>query len=29
MAMQKMPRPEAEKAAREHLKKMPAWHGRV
>jgi uncharacterized glyoxalase superfamily protein PhnB len=29
MAMQKMARPEAEKAAREHLKKMPAWHGRV
>jgi uncharacterized glyoxalase superfamily protein PhnB len=29
MAMQKMPRPQAEKAAREHLKKMPAWHGRA
>lgn len=29
MAMQKLPRPDAEKAAREHLKKMPAWHGRV
>jgi uncharacterized glyoxalase superfamily protein PhnB len=25
MAMQKMPRPQAEKAAREHLAKMPAW----
>lgn len=25
MAMQKMQRPEAEKAAREHLAKMPAW----
>jgi uncharacterized glyoxalase superfamily protein PhnB len=25
MAMKKMPRPEAEKAAREHLSKMPAW----
>ena len=29
MAMQKMPREKAEKAAREHLAKMPAWHGRV
>ncbi len=29
MGMQKMPRAEAEKAAREHLKKMPAWHGRA
>lgn len=29
MAMQKMARPEAEKAAREHLRKMPAWHGRT
>jgi uncharacterized glyoxalase superfamily protein PhnB len=28
MAMQKMPRPEAEKAAREHLAKMPAWSHR-
>jgi uncharacterized glyoxalase superfamily protein PhnB len=28
MAMQKMPRAEAEKAARAHLSKMPAWHGR-
>jgi uncharacterized glyoxalase superfamily protein PhnB len=28
MGMQKMPRAQAEKAAREHLKKMPAWHGR-
>lgn len=28
MGMQKMKRPEAEKAAREHLKKMPAWVGR-
>jgi uncharacterized glyoxalase superfamily protein PhnB len=25
MAMQKMPRPQAEKAAKEHLAKMPAW----
>jgi uncharacterized glyoxalase superfamily protein PhnB len=29
MAMQKMPREKAEKAAREHLAKMPAWHGRA
>jgi len=29
MGMQKMARPDAEKAAREHLKKMPAWHGRT
>ncbi|HEV8113999.1 MAG TPA: VOC family protein [Planctomycetota bacterium] len=29
MGMQKMPRAEAEKAAREHLRKMPAWHGRA
>lgn len=29
MAMQKMPREKAEMAAREHLAKMPAWHGRV
>lgn len=29
MGMQKMPRDQAEKAAREHLKKMPAWHGRT
>ncbi|MFO0984211.1 MAG: VOC family protein [Planctomycetota bacterium] len=29
MAMQKMPRPQAEKAAREHLGKMPAWQGRA
>jgi len=28
MAMQKMPRKDAEKAAGEHLKKMPAWAGR-
>lgn len=28
MEHMKMPRPEAEKAAREHLKKMPAWAGR-
>jgi hypothetical protein len=28
MAMQKMKRPEAEKAARAHLAKMPAWAGR-
>jgi uncharacterized glyoxalase superfamily protein PhnB len=28
MAHQKLPRKEAEKAAREHLKKMPAWQGR-
>ena len=28
MKMQKLPRPEAEKAAREHLKKMPAWSAR-
>lgn len=28
MKMQKLPRPEAEKAAREHLKKMPAWAAR-
>ena len=28
MGMQKMKRPEAEKAAREHLAKMPAWAGR-
>lgn len=28
MAMQKMPRPQAEKAAKEHLAKMPAWHGK-
>jgi hypothetical protein len=28
MAMQKMPRPQAEKAAREHLAKMPAWKSR-
>lgn len=28
MGMQKMPRNEAEKAAREHLKKMPAWSAR-
>ena len=28
MGMKKMPRPEAEKAAREHLSKMPAWAGR-
>jgi uncharacterized glyoxalase superfamily protein PhnB len=27
MGMKKMPRPEAEKAAREHLAKMPAWSG--
>jgi hypothetical protein len=25
MAMQKMPRPQAEKAAKDHLAKMPAW----
>jgi uncharacterized glyoxalase superfamily protein PhnB len=29
MAMQKMPRAQAEKAAREHLKKQPAWSGKV
>jgi uncharacterized glyoxalase superfamily protein PhnB len=29
IGMMKMPRPEAEKAAREHLKKMPAWMGRT
>ena len=29
MAMQKMPRDAAEKAAREHLKKQPAWAGKV
>jgi uncharacterized glyoxalase superfamily protein PhnB len=29
MAMQKMPRPQAEKAAREMLSKMPAWKGKV
>jgi len=28
MGMQKMARPEAEKAAKAHLKKMPAWAGR-
>ncbi len=28
MAMQKMARPEAEKAAKAHLAKMPAWAGR-
>jgi uncharacterized glyoxalase superfamily protein PhnB len=28
VAVQKMPRPQAEKAAREHLAKMPAWQGR-
>jgi len=28
MGMQKMPRDKAEAAAREHLSKMPAWHGR-
>ena len=28
MAMQKMPRPEAEKAAKKHLATMPAWQGR-
>jgi uncharacterized glyoxalase superfamily protein PhnB len=28
MQMQKLPRPQAEKAAREHLKQMPAWAGR-
>jgi uncharacterized glyoxalase superfamily protein PhnB len=28
MAMQKLPRPQAEKAAREHLAKMPAWRNR-
>jgi uncharacterized glyoxalase superfamily protein PhnB len=28
MAMQKLPRPEAEKAARKHLATMPAWKGR-
>jgi len=27
MAMHKLPRKEAEKAAREHLRKMPAWSG--
>jgi uncharacterized glyoxalase superfamily protein PhnB len=27
MGMQKMPRDKAEAAAREHLAKMPAWHG--
>jgi hypothetical protein len=29
MGMQKMERSEAEKAAREHLATMPAWHGRA
>ena len=29
MGMQKMPRGQAEKAAREHLGKMPAWKGRA
>lgn len=29
MGMQKMARPQAEKAAREHLSKMPAWAGRA
>jgi uncharacterized glyoxalase superfamily protein PhnB len=29
MAMQKMSRPDAERAAREHLRKMPAWAGRT
>ncbi len=28
MGMQKLKRPEAEKAAREHLSRMPAWAGR-
>ena len=28
MGLQKMARPQAEKAAREHLAKMPAWRGR-
>jgi hypothetical protein len=28
MGMQKMPGPAAEKAAKEHLAKMPAWQGR-
>ncbi|HTE05420.1 MAG TPA: VOC family protein, partial [Planctomycetota bacterium] len=28
MQMQKLPRPQAEKAAREHLGKLPAWAGR-
>lgn len=28
MAMQKLPRAEAERAARAHLAKMPAWHGK-
>jgi uncharacterized glyoxalase superfamily protein PhnB len=28
MAMQKLPRDQAEKAAREHLASMPAWRGR-
>jgi len=28
MQMQKLPRPKAEEAAREHLRKMPAWAGR-
>lgn len=29
MAMQKMGRPEAEKAAKAHLAKMPAWKGKI
>jgi uncharacterized glyoxalase superfamily protein PhnB len=29
MGMQKMARPDAERAAREHLKTMPAWAGRT
>jgi uncharacterized glyoxalase superfamily protein PhnB len=29
VGMKKMPRPEAEKAAREHLSRMPAWVGRA